>query len=50
MQRDQFADTTEKAFVYKSQISQDALAQLQQLYKKSEDTLAETETQENKES
>lgn len=47
MKRDQFAETTEKAIEYQSHISQEALTQLQQLYKKSDDT--ETETEENRE-
>lgn len=47
MKRDQFAETTEKAIEYQSQISQDALSQLQQLYKKSDNEA--TETEENQE-
>lgn len=43
MKRDQFAETTEKAIEYENHISQDALAQLQKLYKKSNETVSETE-------
>lgn len=43
MKRDQFSETTEKAIEYQNQISQEALSQLQKLYKKPDDNEAETE-------